>query len=223
MSIPHGTLSGYSHHKCRCIECRQANADYMAEYRRNNAEHLAEYYRINAERISAYMAEYRSNNIERINAVKAKYNQNHRAEACERDRRRRENNPEYAAEYYQEHRERISAATAEYSRNNRENRRISDHRRRTRKLACGGSHTLVELVAQRAAQGDCCAYCGVDLSGSGHIEHMTPLSRGGSNSIGNIVWSCSTCNQRKNTKTAEEFMAATRGSNTGITQRQGTH
>ena len=37
------------------------------------------------------------------------------------------------------------------------------------------------------------------------IEHMTPKSRGGSNRIGNLTLACEKCNQKKNTKTAEEF------------------
>ena len=49
-----------------------------------------------------------------------------------------------------------------------------------------------------------CAYCSkkdVPLQ----IEHMTPKSRGGSNRIGNLTLACEKCNQKKNTKTAEEF------------------
>ena len=34
MSISHGTYNGYSNYKCRCDDCRQANADYMREYKR---------------------------------------------------------------------------------------------------------------------------------------------------------------------------------------------
>ena len=27
-SIPHGTVSGYIRHKCRCLDCREAKVDY---------------------------------------------------------------------------------------------------------------------------------------------------------------------------------------------------
>jgi hypothetical protein len=29
----HGTVNGYTNHKCRCQPCRDAFAEYMAEYR----------------------------------------------------------------------------------------------------------------------------------------------------------------------------------------------
>ena len=49
-----------------------------------------------------------------------------------------------------------------------------------------------------------CVYCGktgVPLE----IEHLTPKSRGGSNTVDNLAISCHECNQKKNNLTAEEF------------------
>lgn len=34
----HGSLTGYSHHKCRCELCREANSEYYREYRRRRKE-----------------------------------------------------------------------------------------------------------------------------------------------------------------------------------------
>jgi len=51
-----------------------------------------------------------------------------------------------------------------------------------------------------------CAYCsarGVKLE----VEHMTPLSRGGQHTKGNIVPACEACNDRKYTRTLFEFAA----------------
>lgn len=49
----------------------------------------------------------------------------------------------------------------------------------------------------------CCCYCNTktDLS----IEHLTPLIRGGDNSVGNIAPACNPCNRKKWKRTAEEF------------------
>ncbi len=49
-----------------------------------------------------------------------------------------------------------------------------------------------------------CAYChtsGVPLQ----VEHLLPTSRGGSDRASNLVIACACCNQRKGSRTAEEF------------------
>jgi len=50
-----------------------------------------------------------------------------------------------------------------------------------------------------------CMYCGVLLSGTYHIDHKTPISRGGTNDLENLQLLCPTCNLRKHTMTDEEF------------------
>jgi 5-methylcytosine-specific restriction endonuclease McrA len=51
-----------------------------------------------------------------------------------------------------------------------------------------------------------CAYCNADIEENYHIDHIIPVSRGGSNGRGNIALACPSCNLRKHNKTAEEFM-----------------
>lgn len=51
-----------------------------------------------------------------------------------------------------------------------------------------------------------CAYCPASISGGFHIDHMTPISRGGSGTWSNVALSCKMCNLSKGAKTAEEFM-----------------
>lgn len=49
-----------------------------------------------------------------------------------------------------------------------------------------------------------CTYCGIkDMNG--HVDHVVPLSRGGSNGIGNLVWSCAPCNLSKSNKFITEW------------------
>jgi 5-methylcytosine-specific restriction endonuclease McrA len=44
------------------------------------------------------------------------------------------------------------------------------------------------------------------LSKGYHVDHMTPLSRGGSNGPENLVCACRRCNLSKHNKTVPEFL-----------------
>jgi len=62
---------------------------------------------------------------------------------------------------------------------------------------------------------DKCYYCGCrvherekDLLPIAAIDHKTPLSRGGTNCIDNLVLSCEKCNGEKGNLTAEEYLAS---------------
>ena len=55
-------------------------------------------------------------------------------------------------------------------------------------------------------QGQQCAYCGT--SGVLEWEHIVPLSRGGPDSIDNLVLSCAKCNREKGARNPIEWYAA---------------
>lgn len=56
---------------------------------------------------------------------------------------------------------------------------------------------LRELVKKRDK---CiCFYCG-KVNENGHCDHIIPLSKGGTDSIDNLVWSCEKCNLKKKDK-----------------------
>ena len=60
-----------------------------------------------------------------------------------------------------------------------------------------------------ARYGDECFYCGVTFTETGKrartLDHMIPLSRGGTNHKINLVLCCSRCNGLKGDQTVEEF------------------
>lgn len=54
-----------------------------------------------------------------------------------------------------------------------------------------------------------CYYCGVDTRLPGvtlNKDHMTPICRGGSDALDNVVPSCRACNVAKGTRTVEEYV-----------------
>jgi len=74
-----------------------------------------------------------------------------------------------------------------------------------RRAAGGQSFTAAEWLALLASHGKSCAYC--RSKERIEIDHRTPLTRGGSNLIDNILPACRGCNRRKRTMTEEEFCA----------------
>jgi 5-methylcytosine-specific restriction endonuclease McrA len=70
-------------------------------------------------------------------------------------------------------------------------------RRRGRETAAGGTYTWAEVMRLFLAFGKCCAYCTQPVVGQPDPDHVVPISRGGSNSITNILPSCRACNSDK--------------------------
>lgn len=50
-----------------------------------------------------------------------------------------------------------------------------------------------------------CFFCDSDLFKYKAIEHLTPVTKGGDNSVYNLAYSCKSCNSKKGQKTLEEF------------------
>ncbi|MCK4785728.1 MAG: HNH endonuclease [Desulfobacteraceae bacterium] len=73
--------------------------------------------------------------------------------------------------------------------------------RKERLRRSGGSFTREEFIAKCEECDWKCAYCGCELNETTvQRDHLTPLSRGGSNDISNIVPACRDCNNSKYAK-----------------------
>lgn len=87
--------------------------------------------------------------------------------------------------------------------------RAGVHNYRARIKGNGGKHTTKELRELFEQQDGFCYLCGKllygTLDGLVSVEHKIPVSRGGSNNISNIGLAHLSCNQRKHTRTHEEF------------------
>lgn len=62
-----------------------------------------------------------------------------------------------------------------------------------------------ELLAWKREQTKSCYWCGAKCAKNYHVDHYTPLSRGGTHEIANLVIACAPCNLKKNSKDPLDF------------------
>lgn len=72
-----------------------------------------------------------------------------------------------------------------------------------------------EAPARRnRSRGDRCYFCDTPFTDDGHgdasrtVDHRRARSRGGSDSLANLVFACRGCNERKADRTEAEFLAS---------------
>jgi len=191
--------------------CRECGKILSTQYHREHKEELArkqhEHYRQNSAAILARQKQRRdanlehdrelarirwSRNLEKNHAQQAVYREQHRDECAERSRAWRLANPE-----------RFAARVNEWHRRHPEVHKASANRRRALISKAPGSHSADDISAQYARQKGKCYWrnvnpeCAVSLNDGYHVDHVVPLSKGGSNGPENLVLACPTCNMQK--------------------------
>lgn len=199
--------------KQKSQQFREKNRDKLKAYQReyylaNKDEHRVRghaYYFANRDRWREYARDWYMKNRERYLIKFRKY---------------RQDNPDYFREYdriyYSLNKNRLNAQNREAYARNKAERSIKSHqwrrlnrakcnelwqRRRARLKGAAGSHTAGEWAALLAWFGGVCLCCGShdDLT----ADHVTPLIKGGSNSIENLQPLCRSCNSTKHTQTID--------------------
>lgn len=79
------------------------------------------------------------------------------------------------------------------------------HNYRARKRAAGGTHTGADIERIYVQQKGRCAYCRTTLSDGYEVDHIVPLSAGGTNDPANVQLLCDSCNSRKSGLDPIEF------------------
>lgn len=197
----------------QCSKCRDAaTARWRVENRERILEISRQYRRNNAEKVSAASRKWQRENPERVRETRrARYWQSR--ELINAKRKAWRSIPEGAYQtWLSRTAEARREADAERARNSpkiKESRRIHASRRRARHRAA-----LVELFqANQVPWTGVCCICSGPMTKtsvwpdplSPTLEHLVPISRGGSHALGNVDWAHFVCNARKNNRLLAEL------------------
>ena len=182
---------------------------YNMKHREQIAERKRRYYAKHAEEDKARSRAYRLAHRAELAAKKHAYNVAHPEKAAARSRRHQADHREelaaYQRSYYLTHAEEFAAYRRAFDLAHPGLRSHYNATRRARNRGAQGSHTVAEWREKLDLLGGCCVYCGRDDVPI-HRDHKVPLVRGGTNDIANIVPACASCNSKKGTRTAAEFL-----------------
>jgi 5-methylcytosine-specific restriction endonuclease McrA len=65
--------------------------------------------------------------------------------------------------------------------------------------------TVETVLELKAEYGGICPYCNTVIV-KGHVDHVAPISRAGTNDRNNLVWVCQNCNVQKGDKSLLHFL-----------------
>lgn len=173
---------------------------YSAQWRANHPEATKRIARTHRER-----------HPEQIKREKAQYYAANKAAVLATNRANALNNADaYKAtrlEYSRAHRAENSARCKAWKADNRPRVNVNNARRRANKVNAPINDFVIAQWRELLVQFDnCCAYCGRNDQTLTQ-DHVVPLSGGGSHTMANIVPCCKSCNSRKGTQSAEDYMA----------------
>ncbi len=193
-------------------EQRLANrrASKLAYYYRNkekHAEYAAKYHREHREARSEKSKFYEEKNKERRSTQKKIYRVENKAREAARYQENKNAVSAQCAKYYEKNAEEIKARVRAYRLANPDWALTMSRNKRAQKKAVGGKLSKGLAATLMALQKGKCACCRVDLRNVAfHIDHVMPISRGGSNTDDNTQLLCKDCNLSKHAKHPVDFM-----------------
>jgi 5-methylcytosine-specific restriction endonuclease McrA len=134
------------------------------------------------------------------------YNGNRQCKTCRKQRvaesweRHKDKRLSERRDYYTRNRERLIAMSLQWTKDNPERAALASRLKKQRRRAAGVL-TADEWRQIQAQYGHLCLACGSD--GPLTIDHIVPVSRGGSNTAANVQPLCGPCNSAKATKTID--------------------
>lgn len=214
----------------RCSKCKEARE--ASEFGRDNrkSDGLQSHcrpcqraanrhrYQEDPEKYKAMVKRHRDADPAAFLASRREYWAKNREHLNQKQRDRYSDNPEAWNErsraYYAANTEKVNASCKAWKQRNRDKAKSYAARYRGRKLSATKDVEALDVWQMYEDQDGLCAYCETPLFGEFHVEHMTPLVRGGLHDWTNLAVTCARCNHRKHTKTVEEYMQCILGSPT---------
>ena len=152
----------------------------------------------------------RSQDPERYAAIASRYEDAHaedrHTKRVARHAANRDSDREASRDWYYANYERARATTDRWAREHPDEARAGIERVRVRRLAAPGDVTPAQWgVVRRRFRGHC-AYCG-QPGRTIEMDHVVPLSRGGTHTPDNVVPACFACNRSKASKLFGEWQA----------------
>jgi 5-methylcytosine-specific restriction endonuclease McrA len=148
----------------------------------------------NAERISARVAKWAKANPDRVKAKAARWRETHPTASRLATK-----------QSYAKHREKRLSYMAAYRVANLEQYRAAQSLVRAKRRGVPGTYSPTDIARLFATQHGRCAYCRKSIRNGYHVDHITPISKGGSNWPRNLQLTCVSCNLRKHAKDPIEF------------------
>lgn len=201
----------------RCIKCKQikaiedfGNSKSYASGKKSTCKYCCsiaykEWALNNKEHRTEYNRKYSSENREQVRANKNAWNQAHPEKARARTRAWVAANPEKKRAnniaWEKANREKMRAKERKWAANNPQKVAEKNLRRQGRVLAKGIFRINKKEIEKLLSMP--CFYCGQTKNQS--LDHVIPVSRGGTHSIGNLVTACRSCNSSKRDRTIMEW------------------
>jgi len=219
---------------CRRVETKAYHDAHAVERKQHYQEHKEEllirnrqYRQTHREEIRKQHSRAYQANRQQRSEDRRRYQYEHREEIAAREKRRYQErkarinayhkryyaaHKEQAHEYGRLNRDRISKRNKDYRAKHREryneHYRAHYHKREALKKNIGGTFTARDIATQLKRQRNKCYYCMRVLEKgprTRHVDHVIPLSRGGSNGPENLVIACPLCNMHKHDKLLHEW------------------
>jgi 5-methylcytosine-specific restriction endonuclease McrA len=181
------TVSDGACKKCRSLQKAAQFQNNKPTMMRRNQEYAAN----NKEKMYEYTKKWRGKNKERFKSKQNEW---------------KKSNPEYHQKWYAENSDRRREVAKIWRDNNPEKVKAIIHKRRALESNAEGYFLPSDIKRIMEMQRSKCAICRRSIKNKYHIDHIMPLSRGGTNWPHNLQLLCPSCNVRKSTKDPIQYM-----------------